>query len=30
MSIDGVIGKTKEVAGKVLDDKELQAEGIVQ
>lgn len=30
MSIDSVIGKAKEVAGKALDDKELQAEGIVQ
>lgn len=30
MSLDNLIGKAKEVAGKVLDDKELQAEGIVQ
>lgn len=30
MSIDGMIGKAKEVAGKALGDKELQAEGIAQ
>lgn len=30
MSLDSMIGKVKEATGKVLGDKELQAEGIVQ